>query len=99
MENSKELEDAYVTVATRGSSIPSNVEELGNHYLCFVKSSKNGHLYQVSSTANGPANKGKILDDEDVLGPTGVGLVQKLLSSAGEGSGHFSLIALVQATE
>lgn len=56
IENQEELEEAYRRAAVRGSSkVPDNPEdEVDYHYVCFVRSRKNGRLYELDGDRKGP---------------------------------------------
>lgn len=68
LEDSKELEAAYASVARKGDTqAPASPEdEVDFHYICFVKSHKNGHLFQMDGDRNGPIDLGHIGSDQDV---------------------------------
>ncbi|KAK7398741.1 ubiquitinyl hydrolase 1 [Neonectria punicea] len=99
VETCEGLERAYTSTARshEQSSVPRNLGDLGNHYLCLTKSRKTGHLYQVSaSRKDGPVDMGPVHEHEDVLGPHGTAIVQNYLDAAkGDPNAVFSLIALV----
>ena len=69
MEESKELEEAYAGVAKKGDTeAPENAEdEVDYHYICFVKSHKNGRLYQLDGDRKRPIELGMLELTEDVL--------------------------------
>ncbi|KPM41112.1 hypothetical protein AK830_g5412 [Neonectria ditissima] len=97
------LEKAYKSAARLHdqSSVPGELEDLGNHYLCFAKSQKDGHLYQISSSRlSGPVDKGLVGEHDDVLGPEGTAVIQKFLDSGQScPKAVFSLIALVPTSD
>lgn len=98
VEDCAALEQAYKSAARthEQSSVPTDLQDLDNHYLCFVKSHKNGHLYQVSGNENGVIDKGHLPVDEDVLGTKGTAIIRNLLAAKkGHPNAAFSLIALV----
>jgi ubiquitin carboxyl-terminal hydrolase L3 len=101
LENSPELEAAYKGVAVQGdSAVPENAEdEVDFHYICFVKSPKNRHLYLLDGDRKGPVDKGKVLEDgEDILGEGALAIVRGFLQREG-GDGGFGLLALVESAE
>jgi ubiquitin carboxyl-terminal hydrolase L3 len=69
LENDMELELAYRLVATQGTSeVPTNPEdEVDFHYVCFVKSNKNNHLYELDGDRKGPKDRGPLEPNDDVL--------------------------------
>ncbi|KAI0172799.1 ubiquitin carboxyl-terminal hydrolase, family 1 [Hypoxylon sp. FL1284] len=100
LENSAEVETAYAAAAGQGSSeAPANPEdEVDLHYICFVKSRKDGHLYELDGDRNGPVSKGSVRGPEDdVLSPGGLNVVRGYINDQ-EGNLNFSLMALVQKT-
>jgi ubiquitin carboxyl-terminal hydrolase L3 len=98
LENSTELESAYRVVALKGNTeAPANAEdEVNFHYVCFVKSDKNKHLYELDGDKTGPIDRGAIQDDEDMLSTRGLKLIQDFIDRE-NGNINFSLMALVPA--
>jgi ubiquitin carboxyl-terminal hydrolase L3 len=97
LEESAELEKAHTTVALKGdSAVPDSAEaEVEFHYICYVKSEKDGHLYELDGSRKGPIDTGLVLSEsEDVLGEKTLGLVRKYVDEA-DGNLNFSLLALV----
>lgn len=95
MEDSDELESAYRKVASQGSSAaPDDPEaEVDYHYVCLVRSDKNGRLYELDGDRSGPIDRGAVLGpEEDVLAPGGLNVVREYVQSL---QGHFNLMALV----
>jgi len=97
LEEDAELEAAYTAVATRGdSAVPESAEdEVDFHYVCFVKSQKDGHLYEMDGDKNGPVDWGE-LGDDDVMSEQGRALVTEFVRRTGCDSG-FSLLVLAPA--
>src|SRR5690606_2248087 len=55
LENSGTLELLHTSAATQGDTVaPDANEDVELHYVCFVKSSKDGHLYELDGARNGP---------------------------------------------
>lgn len=97
LENSAELEDAYAKVAQQGTSrVPDNAEdEVDFHYVCFVKSRKNGRLYELDGDRRGLIDRGLVLGPgEDVLSLGGSNAIRGYMERE-RGNMNFSLIALV----
>lgn len=97
LQNSIKLEDVYAKVAAQGTSrVPNNAEdEVDFHYVCFVKSRKNGRLYELDGDWKGPIDRGLVLGpEEDVLAPGGVNVIREYMEREG-GNTNFSLMALV----
>lgn len=64
------------------------------HYVCFVKSRKNNHLYELDGGRKGPLNRG-FLGDDDVLGEKAIRVVQDFIDREKEsGRLDFSLVTL-----
>ncbi|CAI4211548.1 unnamed protein product [Parascedosporium putredinis] len=97
LEQSQELEDAYNRVAAEGDTVaPENAEdEVDFHYVCFVRSSENGRLYELDGDRQGPIDRGAVLGPgEDVLGEGGLNVIREYIEK-GQGNIGFSLMALV----
>lgn len=79
------------------STVPDNAEdEVDFHYVCFVKSHKNGHLYQMDGDRKGPIDRGSLLaPEEDVLAEGGLSVIREFIRREKGGNPQFSLLALV----
>ncbi|KAI9655253.1 MAG: ubiquitinyl hydrolase 1 [Trizodia sp. TS-e1964] len=99
LENDAELEAAYKLAALEGDSeVPENAEdEVDFHYVCFVKSNKDGHIYEMDGDQKGPVDKGPLGVDEDVLGERGLSLVREFVRREDSGDSNFSLLVLAPA--
>lgn len=101
LEADTELESVYKSVALQGdSAVPTSAEaEVDFHYVCFVKSHKDGHLYEMDGDRKGPVDLGGLADDEDVLAEAGLSVVKKFIErekgKGGRGNINFSLLVLV----
>ncbi|KAI9866106.1 MAG: ubiquitinyl hydrolase 1 [Trichoglossum hirsutum] len=98
LEASEELESAHAEAAMQGdSSVPNSAEdEVDFHYVCFVKSHKNGRLYQMDGDRKGPIDRGPLLSsDEDILAEGGLSVVREFIRRENSGNLKFSLLALV----
>ncbi|TFK37307.1 ubiquitin C-terminal hydrolase L3 [Crucibulum laeve] len=98
LEDSEELEHAHHAAAVQGDSVvPQSAEDdVDYHYVCFVKSHKNGHLYEMDGSSKGPIDRGALANDEDVLGEMAVSVVKEYLGREEDGNVGFSLMVLVQ---
>ncbi|KAB5569999.1 ubiquitin carboxyl-terminal hydrolase [Coniochaeta sp. 2T2.1] len=97
LEDSAELEKAHTAVALKGdSAVPESAEaEVVFHYICYVKSEKDGRVYELDGDRKGPIDTGVVLEEgEDVCGEEVLGLVRRYIEGA-EGNLNFSLLALV----
>lgn len=77
--------------------MPTSAEaEVDFHYVCFVKSHKTGHLYEMDGDRKeGPVDLGGSLeDDEDVLAEAGLSVVRKFIEREGGENMNFSLLVL-----
>ena len=96
VENCGEIESAYRTVALQGDlDVPENAEDdVDFHYVCFVKSSKSGHMYELDGDRKGPIDHGA-LGSGDVLSSGGLDIIRKFISREAGANVNFSLLALV----
>ena len=96
LENSSELEAAYLVAALDGDSeVPERPEdEVDFHYMCFAKSD-NGHLCELDGDRCGPIDVATLKPDEDVLCETGLESLQQYIKTKGVENVGFSLLALV----
>jgi len=102
LENSEFLEDAYRTVAMQGdSAVPDNPEdEVDFHYICFVRSIENQHVYELDGDRSGPVDIGLIMgEDEDMLGPGMLAHVKEFMRRYEHENIIFNLMALVTAAD
>jgi ubiquitin carboxyl-terminal hydrolase L3 len=101
LEESMELEQAHTAVALKGdSAVPESAEaEVEFHYICYVRSERDGHVYELDGDRKGPIDTGVVLGEgEDVLCEKVLGLVRRYVDQA-EGNVNFSLMALVDKGE
>ncbi len=82
------------------SAVPESAEvEVFDHYICLVKSQKDGHVYELDGDWKGPIDTGIVLGpEEDVLGPQTLKVVRDLIEAA-EGNVNFNILALVKTLE
>lgn len=66
------------------------------HYVCFVKSRDNGHLFQLDGARKQRIDLGATASDEDVLSDKCLGVVRSMIAKE-EGNVNFGLMALVPA--
>ena len=95
LEEDEQLESAYKAVALQGDSeVPvSPADEVDFHYVCFVKSHKNDHLYELDGDRKGPIDWGLLGPDDDVLSEKGLGPIREFIRRVSRSVG-FSLLAL-----
>ncbi|KAF6229421.1 hypothetical protein HO133_007537 [Letharia lupina] len=79
---------AYRTAALQGESdVPENAEdEVNIRYVCFVKSSKTGHLYELDGDRKGPVDHG-ILE----LGEVTIAFMVPNIQTSVVGTEHISV--------
>ncbi|KAI9791849.1 MAG: ubiquitinyl hydrolase 1 [Peltula sp. TS41687] len=97
LEDSKELESAHAEAAKMGcSEIPANPEdEVDFHYVCFVKSHHDGHLYELDGDRKGPVDRGlRLKSEEDLLSEGGLSIIREFIEREDGGNLNFSLLAL-----
>ncbi|KAJ7628717.1 ubiquitin C-terminal hydrolase L3 [Roridomyces roridus] len=93
LESSLGIAEAYRQAATQGgTAVPNAEDEVEFHYICFVKSSLNGHIYELDGDRNGPIDRQGDLDGETDLLTGGLQLVNSVIQA---GNPHFQLMALV----
>jgi ubiquitin carboxyl-terminal hydrolase L3 len=97
LEGSKELAEAYASVASKGSTeAPDADSKVNHHYIGFVKSHKDGHLYHLDGDRKRPVDLGQLGPEEDVLGEGAFKVVREMIASFGGENLGFSLMALVE---
>ncbi|KAH8748446.1 ubiquitin carboxyl-terminal hydrolase, family 1 [Diaporthe sp. PMI_573] len=97
LENSVELERVYKQVAVEGiSEVPESAEdEVDYHFVCFVQSHRNGHLYELDGDRKGPIDRGLVLGPgDDMLATGGLSVVREYIERE-QGKCTFGLMALV----
>lgn len=104
LEETEALETAHQEAAATGdTAAPSADDSIDLHYVCFVKSEKNGHLWEMDGRRKGPLDRGELEADEDVLSPAalekGVRAFLKRETEAGGGELRFSLITLAESLD
>lgn len=99
LENDAELESAYKLVALQGDSeAPTNPEdEVDFHYVCLVKSHKDGHLYELDGDRKGPVDRGLLRPDDDVLTDQGLNAIRKFIQREEGRDANFGLLVLAPA--
>ncbi|KAJ7726926.1 hypothetical protein B0H16DRAFT_1331927 [Mycena metata] len=94
LEASPGIAEAYREAATRGSTaVPNAEDEVDFHYVCFVKSPLNGHLYDLDGDKNGPVDRDERLEGDRDLLSGGLQLAKAYIQ---DGNSQFQLMALVQ---
>lgn len=92
--NSADLEKAHMSVARKGDSAAPDAEEPnGYHFISFVKG-KDGHLYELEGSWNGPIDRGVLEEGEDCLSEKALEMGIRRFVKAAEGNLEFSMVAL-----
>ena len=104
LEDTEAFKTAHHNAASLGdTAAPSMDVEVDLHYVCFVKSEKDGHLWEMDGSRKGPLDRGQLSDEEDVLSPKalekGVRAFLKREEEAGGGELRFSLIVLAESLD
>lgn len=97
--NSEALEIAHMASAFKGdTTAPMAAEPNGYHFISFVKG-KDGHLYELEGSWDGPIDRGVLGDREDLLSEKALDLGIRRFVSAAEGNLEFSMVALATKPE
>lgn len=104
LEDTEALEQAHQEAAAGGdTSAPAADDSVDLHFVCFVKSEKTGHLWELDGRRKGPLDRGQLQADEDVLSPSaldkGVRAFLQREAAAGGGDLRFSLIVLAPSLD
>lgn len=99
LEDDATLESIYRSVALQGDSdVPESAEaEVDFHYVCFVKSHVDDHLYEMDGDRKGPVDRGALGTDEDVLSDAGLRVVKEFIRREDGKNDNFSLLVLAPA--
>lgn len=94
LEDDEKLELEYKTVALQGDTKPPEnpEDEVDYHYVCFVKSHKDGHLYELDGDRKGPVDWGHF-EGRDMLSDEGLSIIKEFIKPIANDVG-FSLLAL-----
>jgi ubiquitin carboxyl-terminal hydrolase L3 len=94
--DNQELEEAHMRAARLGSSeAPLAEAHVGHHFIAFVKG-KDGHLWELEGTANGPIDRGALADEDDMLSDKALQQGVKRFMKFGKGNVDFSIVALAK---
>ncbi|KAF7330050.1 Ubiquitin carboxyl-terminal hydrolase [Mycena kentingensis (nom. inval.)] len=97
LKSSASLGEIYTAASTRGTSTILRAEdETPGHYLCFVPSPRNGHIYELDGGKNGPVDHDEWLGgDRDILSG-GLKLVKEFIENRTDKENpHCHVMALV----
>ena len=100
VESSSSLASAHQSAATGGSSeVPDAEADVDLHYICFVKSSKNNHLYELDGGRKGPLDRGDLGLENDVLSEEALKVVRSFIERECGENLNFSMVALAPSLE
>lgn len=75
--------------------MPVNAEdEVDFHYVCFVRSEKDGHIYELDGDTKGPTDTGIVAPETDLLAPEPLSLIKRYIDHE-EDNVNFNLRALM----
>lgn len=100
IEGSTLIDSAHQEVAVQGQSAVIEADEnVELHFVAFIKSEKDQHLYELDGRRNGPIDHGIMEDGEDVLSSKALGVVKRFVNRASDAGTdlNFSLCALAPA--
>ncbi|KAJ7701934.1 hypothetical protein B0H17DRAFT_976377 [Mycena rosella] len=100
LKNSEGIAQVYNRAAERGSSPLLHAEDdVPGHYVCFVRSPNDGHIYELDGGKNGPVDHDKFLDGDRDMVSGGLKLVRDFVESRLDPANpHFHLMALVSSS-
>lgn len=99
IESSDALESAHQSAAVEGATeAPDAEENVDLHYICFVKSSKNNHLYELDGSRKGPLDRGD-LGNDDVFCEKALAVVKNFIEREKGENINFSMVALAPALD
>ncbi|KIP12846.1 hypothetical protein PHLGIDRAFT_17540 [Phlebiopsis gigantea 11061_1 CR5-6] len=102
LEGSPELEKIHTAAALKGDTAPPEHEddEVDGHYICFVRSQKDGHVYLLDGDRKGPLDLGIALKEgEDMLSEGALEAVRSQIRLEDGANVNFNLMALVEAQD
>lgn len=96
IETSKLIDSAHQSVVEQGqSSVIEADESVELHFVAFIKSETNQHLYELDGRRKGPIDHGLLSTEEDMLCSKALGVVKSFVAKASDaGDLNFSLCAL-----
>jgi ubiquitin carboxyl-terminal hydrolase L3 len=97
--NSADLEKAHMSAAYKGDSkAPSSEDPNGYHFLAFVKG-KDGHLWELDGSWDGPIDHGLLLKEDDLLSKKAIELGIGKYVKLADGCIEYSMVALATNSE
>ncbi|KAG6000371.1 hypothetical protein E4U21_005547 [Claviceps maximensis] len=90
------LEEAHMRAARLGcSKAPPAEVHVGHHFIAFVRG-RDGHLWELEGTADGPIDRGLLAEGDDMLSENAIGQGVKRFIKFADGNLNFSLVALAR---
>lgn len=96
LEKDEGIRQSYELAARQGrSAAPDPEEEVEYHYICYVRSSKNGDIYHMDGDLKGPVRLGTCSPDGelDLLKTTVIDQIKDLILSQGRDI-RFNILSL-----
>ncbi|KAK5165606.1 ubiquitinyl hydrolase 1 [Saxophila tyrrhenica] len=100
LEETEALETAHSAAASTGdTAAPQAEDNVDLHFVCFVKSEKNGHLFEMDGRRKGPIDHGALGEGDDVLSERALELgARAFMKREAEGGDlRFSIVALAES--
>ncbi|KLU81499.1 ubiquitin C-terminal hydrolase L3 [Magnaporthiopsis poae ATCC 64411] len=72
--------------------------KVDHHYICFAKSPKDGHIYELDGDLKGPVSWADLGTEDDLLGEAALAVVREFIRKGPGDGGSFSLLALAPST-
>lgn len=100
IETTESLQTAHQAAAVEGSSaVPNAEDDVDLHYICFVKSKVNDHLYQLDGSRKGPLDRGPLGPEDDVFSPKALEAIQEFIDRERGDNVNFGLVALAPSMD
>ncbi|KAF2255851.1 ubiquitin carboxyl-terminal hydrolase, family 1 [Trematosphaeria pertusa] len=93
---SEELERAHMRAARLGDTTAPRAEDpCEHHFLAFVKG-RDGHLWELEGSSDGPIDRGEMREREDMLSEASLERGVRRFMRAADGNLGFSVVALAR---
>lgn len=94
--DNQDLEEAHMRAARLGNSeAPPAENYAGHHFIAFVKG-KDGHLWELEGSADGPIDRGVLGEEDDMLSEKALEQGVKRFMKFADGNVNFSIVALAE---
>lgn len=100
LEADGEVAAAHRDAALAGETqAPASADaKVDHHYICFVKSPKDGHIYELDGDLKGPVSWADLGTGDDLLGEAALAVVREFIRKGPGDGGSFSLLALAPSS-